>query len=576
MCFTEISASTATLNWYAEHLESHIESFTQHLDGSDYQYRKSLYGTSTWLNWTVSDQSRFFAAVSRHSRLRADLIALDCCKPESEVFLYLDALDKGLNAVITLEESDKPATNTPARKKRLRESKALAAREVSDRWIAREEELAKQLLEDDQEEERHRREESTLKTRHEERKATRRRIHDEVDDRVERRGRRNQAAREIEAGWAIEDWGRILDTSKLAQLNKLTRPSWCEWYSDRVRLARLLPGQDAGPAEPDQTTQNDGPKGRNGYSRHAKIAMDNAALAALLAMNKRERTTEQRADLAKLVNRKRNRDNVRTKRLLELGMTEEDIKNEGGIDKVFLKSIGQDENAEAIVPEGFVEPSRSARSSPTKTGRGKSVSRQASPVDDSTVSEEDAGVKHLRSIGLDDYVHTSNIDIFNFKTLTPSTDGPDLTLPILQTLVTKVRAFLLQVMLQSLLIAEGEAMQLDEKVEVEARHIEDALIDPETLMLDISAESAYESRSASLMLGVDDNESLNEPTDASNHQLTEEEDSAIDSAAAKMDETMDTLAEAELWRNIGVGNGADLSEDIASARKGELTAGIAD
>jgi hypothetical protein len=131
-------------------------------------------------------------------------------------------------------------------------------------------------------------------------------------------------------------------------------------------------------------------------------------------------------------------------------------------------------------------------------------------------------------------------------------------------------------MLQSLLIAEGEAMQLDEKVEVEARHIEDALIDPETLMLDISAESAYESRSASLMLGVDDNESLNEPTDASNHQLTEEEDSAIDSAAAKMDETMDTLAEAELWRNIGVGNGADLSEDIASARKGELTAGIAD
>jgi hypothetical protein len=380
----------------------------------------------------------------------------------------------------------------------------------------------------------------------------------------------------MEAVWAIEDWGDILDRIKLAQLNKLTRPSWCDWYSDRVRLARLPPAQAASPAEPDQMTQNDGPKGRNGYSRHAKIAMDNAALAALLAMSKRERTTEQRADLAKLVNRKRNRDNVRTKRLLELGMTEEDIKNEGGIDKVFLKSIGQDENAEAIVPEGFVEPSRSARSSPTKTGRGKSVSRQASPVDDSTVSEEDAGVKHLRSIGLDDYVHTRNIDIFNFKTLTPSTDGPDLTLPILQTLVTKVRAFLLQVMLQSLLIAEGEAMQLDEKVEVEARHIEDALIDPETLMMGISANPAYESWSDSPMLEVDDNECLIEPIAGSNHQLTEEEDGAIDSAAAKLDETMDASAEGELWRNIGVENGADLSEDIASARKGEPTIEISD
>jgi hypothetical protein len=563
------AASSAEVQWYAKYLESHIQTFSQHCDGSDEKSRINLYHTSTWLDWTVNDKSRFFAAVSRHSRLRADLIALDCSKPESEVYIYLDALDKGLNNALVEEESDKPVTNTPSRKKRLRQGKMLAAREVSEDWLKREEELAQTLLQDVLEEERLVEETESATKRHEGRRTIPCGLK-AVEDRQERHRQRKKALEDQEIIWEREDWGRALDGTKLDQLNKLTKRSWSEWYRDRVRPSRFALAPSVDPAALDE----DVPTAQKGFSKHTKIAIDNATLQSLQAMSKRERTSEQRADLAKLVNRKRNRDNVRMKRLLELGMTEETIEEGGGIDKAFLRSIGQDEDAETAVLAELGDLGRSARPSPVKTSRAKSTSRQASPVnfEAPTVSEEDAGVKHLRHIGLDDYIHARNLDIINFEAIALMKDGPDVSLPMLEILMKKLRAYLRQLILRSVLVAEADAVQADGAAHIESHHIEAALADAEAIVMDVAGSFSRRGPSDPGPETTEIDIEIGYPSET-DLQLTEDEDVGIDEAANAMDQTMDMSAERELWRSIGLDKGVTSSEVIETARKGRFVIG---
>ena len=479
-------------------------------------------------------------------------MAYDCGKPESEVLLYLDALDRGLAGVVENDQSDQDGKRRMGR----REGKAKSAREMTESWIQEEESLAGHIIQSTNETERTEEEFQTSKRRRIERSAMKAKVREEAESKAERRQLRVQGDAELQSRWAREDWGRAIGWEKLGLLDKLTRPSWSKWYSDRVRR------QDTPTAtKPDPPESPSSPLRSQPLGKHHKIAMDNAALEALLAIDKKSRSKQQRADLTKLLNRKRNRENTRLQSLLQGGKTEEEIKQEGGVNKAYLKFIGKDVDAETPIEHPVVMKVETPF--PSKRTRLASISRQGTPMDTSTVSEDNAVMQDLRDMGLDTYLASENLDIINLAALASQYAGPDISLPILHDILATVKTYLRELMLQAILVAEVSAHQAtdDEPPEVKTKHVEYAMNVLDDSRQGPARVSLYPHDTAST---VDDIVADDEPG------LTDEEDNALDQAATDLDEKLDSAAELSLWKAAEELSLPDLEpDDIIASRIGE-------
>jgi len=479
-------------------------------------------------------------------------VAYDCGKSESEVLLYLDALDRGLAGVVENDQSDQDGKRRMGR----REGKAKSAREMTESWIQEEELLADQIIQSTNETERTEEEFQTSKRRRIERSAMKAKVREEAENKAERRQLRVQGDAVLQSRWTGEDWGRAIGWEKLGQLDKLTRPSWSEWYSDRVR--RL----DAPTAtKPDPPESPSSPVRSQPLGKHHKIAMDNAALEALLAIDKKLRSKQQRADLTKLLNRKRNRENTRLQSLLQGGKTEEEIKQEGGVNKAYLKSIGKDVDAETPIEHPVVMKVETPF--PSKRTRLASISRQGTPMDTSTVSEDNAVMQDLRDMGLDTYLASENLDIINFAALASQYAGPDISLPILHDILATVKTYLRELMLQAILVAETSAFQAtdDDEKELKTKHVEYAITVLDDSHKGPARVSLYPHDTAT---SEDDMSAGEEPG------LTDEEDNALDEAATDLDEKLDSAAELSLWQAAEELSLPELEpDDIVASRIGE-------
>jgi hypothetical protein len=479
-------------------------------------------------------------------------VAYDCGKPESEVLLYLNALDRGLAGVVENDQSDQDGKRRMGR----REGKAKSAREMTDSWIQEEQSLASQIIQAGRETERTEEEVQTSKRRRIERNAMKVKVREEAEDKADRRKLRVQGDAELQPRWAREDWGRAIGWEKLGQLDKLTRPSWSEWYSGRVRRLDTPTATKPDPPESPSSPVRSQPMGK-----HHKIAMDNAALEALLAIDKKSRSKQQRADLTKLLNRKRNRENTRLQTLLQAGKTEEEIKQEGGVNKAYLNSIGKDVDAETPIGNPVVmkvEPSL-----PSKRTRLASISRQGTPMDTSTVSEDNAVMQDLRDMGLDTYLASMNLDIINFAALASQYAGPDISLPILDDILATVKAYLRGLILQAILVAEVSAHQAtdDDQPEVKTKHVEYAITVLDDSHLGPARVSLHPHDTATIEDDLIDDD---EPG------LTDQEDNALDQAATDLDEKLDSAAELALWQAAEELSLPDLEpDDIIASRIGE-------
>jgi hypothetical protein len=479
-------------------------------------------------------------------------VAYDCGKPESEVLLYLDALDRGLAGVVENDQSDQDGKRRMGR----REGKAKSAREMTESWIQEEESLASQIIQAERETERVEEEVRSSKRRRIERNAMKVEVRDEAENKADRRKLRAQGDAELQSRWAREDWGRAIGWQKLGQLDKLTRPSWSEWYSDRVRRLDTPTATKPDPPESPSSPVRSQPLGK-----HHKIAMDNAALEALLAIDKKSRSKQQRADLTKLLNRKRNRENTRLQSLLQGGKTEDEIKEEGGVNKAYLKSIGKDEDAET--PIGHPVMMKVEPTLPSKRTRLASISRQGTPMDTSTVSEDNAVLQDLRDMGLDTYLASENLDIINFAAVASQYTGPDISLPILDDILGTVKAYLRQLMLQAILVAEVSALQAtdDDQPEVKTRHVEYAINVLDDSHIGPARVSLYPHDTSTTEDDLIDDD---EPG------LTDEEDNVLDQAATDLDEKLDSAAELSLWQAAEELSLPDLEpDDIIASRIGE-------
>lgn len=479
-------------------------------------------------------------------------MAYDCGKPESEVLLYLDALDRGLAGVVENDQSDQDGKRRMGR----REGKAKSAREMTDSWIQEEETLASQIIQAERETERVEEEVQTTKRRRIERNATKVKVREEAEDKADRRKLRAQGDAELQSRWAREDWGRAIGWEKLGQLDKLTRPSWSEWYSDRVR--RLDTPTAIKPDPPDSPSS---PVISQPLGKHHKIAMDNFALEALLAIDKKSRSKQQRAELTKLLNRKRNRENTRLQSLLQGGKTEDEIKQEGGVNKAYLKSIGKD--VEAETPIGHPVVMKVEPSLPSKRTRLASISRQGTPINTSTVSEDNAALEYLRDMGLDTYLASENLDIINFAALASQYAGPDISLPILDDILGTVKTYLRELMLHAILVAEVNALQAtdDDEPEVKTKHVEYAITVLDDTHIGPARVSLYPHDTAT---------SENDIIADDEPGLTDEEDNVLDQAATDLDEKLDSAAELALWQAAEELSLPELEpDDIIASRIGE-------
>jgi hypothetical protein len=117
---------------YLTHLRQHAEQTHLHLQGLDLlSPLPPFYTESPTSYWTSTEKSAFFHALSIYSRLRPDLIA-ECVKTKNvvDICAYMDMLEDG-------------ARNAGSGIKR---SEMGAALEVSEKWIAEEEEKAAGII----------------------------------------------------------------------------------------------------------------------------------------------------------------------------------------------------------------------------------------------------------------------------------------------------------------------------------------------------------------------------------------------------------------------------------------------
>ncbi|OXG20826.1 hypothetical protein C361_03805 [Cryptococcus neoformans Tu259-1] len=361
---------TGSSQWYLHHLDAHIKaSRRSYLGQSGNTTVKPLRTTPvppTNNIWTSYDKQLFFAALSRHSRLRPDLIASDVGKCVAEVQWYLDLLETSRK----IHESKERVVKKRGLERNgyWREVVAPAAREVSDEWILKEEKLATEAIAIIEQKEK---EEDRVFRKKRKRKA-RSELNKEVDiPRDTKPGERKRiieswsGTEEMEKRWEAEEWLEFIGVDKLPELDHLIWNFWLDDYKQEVAQSATPPI-----AEPSSDDENPSAGPSNGFrapdrgSREERIARDHRNLSVIQAIPKKRRTSEQRMLLTQILNRQQCRERYRTKRLLEEGMTKAEIHAAGGADVIFAKKSQVDlstEMSESLRETGISDRQRSKR-----------------------------------------------------------------------------------------------------------------------------------------------------------------------------------------------------------------------
>ncbi|KAK4685457.1 hypothetical protein P7C73_g4695, partial [Tremellales sp. Uapishka_1] len=415
----ETEAGPSGSGWYLPHLDRHIQLSRAHtlglhsLDaqGPSYQFGRSIPLAPSNTLWTPNDKALFYHSISLHSRLRPDLIALDTGKSEIDVVRYLDVLQRCDLALQGGRRREKRWKGSHQFKRGL----AASARQVSPKWIEREDALALHVENFVGQVERERGEALKTRTRRRERLEM---LRTSVEKLPVGRTRRVTTAttKELERRWELQDWGDELDGEKMERLDEMLVPMWSRWYH-----ARLV--QDTSvKQEVDAESESEGPNVPDA------IQQDAQALERLLAIPKRDRTPDERAAVTAIQNRKRNRERYRRNLLVKEGMTAEAIESAGGPDAIF-------------------EQRKNKRSGGWK--RGPRLATMDMAVQPSEMSR---------------YMAEMGWEVFNYdrmgqllRALHPTAEHPSISFTILEHLYTEFTAFLVPLVHRSIVLAEQAA-----------------------------------------------------------------------------------------------------------------------
>ncbi|WVR09223.1 hypothetical protein IAU60_006286 [Kwoniella sp. DSM 27419] len=446
--------------WYLHHLDSHITSARRHVFGTSTEYERvdvTIVPPSNAF-WDPSEKALFFASLRRHSRFRPDLIAAEIpSKSATEVEWYLDLLESGAEVV---GQVDRRRVNEGAPRwdgtRSWRAGLAPAAREVSDEWIEKEEELAEgvaRLI--DKRTEDYQAKINKSSRRKEKLSVVKAITGTDESTPYEKRayGEESLEVKALKNRWAIEDWSGSLDEGKLSALNRLLKPDWCTWYNDRLREG---PGEGEDGDEHDDSDEA-GAERKGLPSKgdpRGKIALDYQHFEELSSIPKKERTTEQRRQLAAIVNRRRNRVKYRTNKLVQEGMRLEDIEAAGGADAIFASREGAAEDDVKI----------RIRTPPGQAG-----------------TEGDA--RMLKDLGMYEHVLMTGLGVFNYdeigliaKSLATG-KAPEPSFVVLRMIKDELLRFLRPLIHQTILVAEQAYLQSaeDGTQEVTKYHVGQAI-----------------------------------------------------------------------------------------------------
>ncbi|ODO06880.1 hypothetical protein I350_04240 [Cryptococcus amylolentus CBS 6273] len=428
--------------WYLHHLDTHIKASLKATLGNyphpSLQVPPSDIPPSNAV-WTSSEKDAFFAALSRHSRYRPDLIASEVGKSEIEVVWYLEFLEKEKVNMVNKEKRESRMKELKGSSK-WREGLAPAAREVSDKWVEKEEELASGLHE--MLEEMAQEHELGL-SRKRKREAKRSIIQAAVIPPDTKSGDKTKfidnlpEMQKLDQQWEAEDWLAVMDPEKLFELDDCIQQAWlAESQEELVRNAEPGGAEDApSPSAPSTVSKT-----------AIKVARDLRTMSLISSIPKKKRTPEQRRLFTAAKNRQRAREQYRAKKLLVEGMTEEDIRKAGGADAVFAQKEGQE--------------------LPIDVGRG---ARQRPEIR-----------------GVHDHVNEAGLEIFAFANMArflnshevPS-DTSNISLPVLQDLREELVGHLKLLLYDVITVAEKERLQdqsLDDvRLEIASNHVQQAL-----------------------------------------------------------------------------------------------------
>lgn len=323
------TVSRITPNWYLPHLDAHVSQSKSRLRGDigvptprEFNYATTVVPPLNTL-WDPSLKARFFAALSRYSRLRPELIALDLDRTEGEVKAYLDLLEEGAQAVKRSQGGDGGYRD---RSKRWGGSTFLwldgfasAAMEASEEWVDAEEDAAVEvgrLIQRRTDEAAKVERDAAKKGRL---KAAKLDIINGGGGRLSKKQR--QALNEVEAGFERETereaWLASVDREALWQLNE-----------------KLDPSQHALDSCSTMEETNSIRQVRRKYNKNERIVLDDKAIEYITAIPPDQRTAKQKAGLTTLKNRKKVREGKRMKRLSEKGLGHEEVALLGGADAV--------------------------------------------------------------------------------------------------------------------------------------------------------------------------------------------------------------------------------------------------
>lgn len=273
------------VEWYISDLGRHIKWSAAALEGrilrgDGHVYAGTHYDTTavppSQSLWTSEEKNLFFAAISRHSRLRTDLIAADVrSKSEAQVVEYLSILEYEAAHV-----SDRKGEGEESRTWR-EHALWTGVYKVDRSFVQQEDRLA-----------------------------------EVVEERAQEAMPRPRRRKSISNDAQLEEWGQRLDIAKLTALSSVTRASEVTEKDDLERASHS--GDD----------DEDDP-----------IAKDDKAIAALQEIQKNARTPSQKQRLRTLLNRRASRQRSRLKTLYRMGFTEAQVEEGGGPDVMYASEL---------------------------------------------------------------------------------------------------------------------------------------------------------------------------------------------------------------------------------------------
>lgn len=271
-------------------------------------------------------------------------MASDVGKSEAEVQWYLDLLETSRE---THESKDRAANKRGLKRNEYwREGVAPAAREVSDAWVSKEEELATEAIAIIEQRER---EEDKVFQKKRKRKARSDLIQEAGIPRDTKPSEKKRiieswpGIEEMEKRWEAQEWLESIGVDKLSELDHLISKFWLEDYEQEVNQSTTPPLIE--PSSDDEHSSGGPSSGLHAPardSREERIAHDLRNLSVIQTIPKKRRTLEQRQLLAQILNRQQCRERYRTKRLLAKGMTKTEVRAAGGADMIFAKKNHSD------------------------------------------------------------------------------------------------------------------------------------------------------------------------------------------------------------------------------------------